>query len=286
MEPETSKWYADWQHERHASFLEFRQTLDARNLVCNYEAFNDVRLLNERIDRARPLTLLEIGCASGEFYRYLRVRFPKLSYHGLDISAPAIALANAKYPEGRFAANRPEASLAESLREAGFPERPDLIYAKDVVHHQVQPFAFLAQLMEAAAEALIMRCRTRDVGATELNPEVSCQYHYDGWMPYIVINLQELVDYLASRSPGAEIMVYRHHMVLGGRHERFLPKELYLKETGTAETAVAVLKRTRAPGQITIQDREDQNPTQTLDFQLRQYLRRAARRVGRFISIG
>lgn len=270
-----SAWYVDWQHDRHAGFSDFRRTLDAKNLVRNDEAFNDVRLLNERMHPSRAFTLVEVGCASGEFCRYLGIRYPNATYHGLDISEPAIARARSKYPQGSFHVSRPDAPLEVTLSELGLPAHPEVVYAKDVVHHQTRPLTFISQLLRVPSEMLIMRCRTRDVGATEEDPERSCQYHYSGWMPYIVSNLQELMEHIAREAPGSEVLVYRSHVILGGRYNRFLPKALYLEETGTAETAVGVLLRTDAPGRVQVKDRMDQNPAYTLAHRLRQYARRA-----------
>lgn len=269
-----TRWYADWQHQSHASHFDGRHGLDAKNLVRNYESLNDVRLLNERVDRTRPLTLLEVGCATGEFSRYLRRRFPFVNYYGVDISEPAIGRAREKYPEARFFVARPGARLAEALRELAVPPAPEVVYAKDVLHHQTGPFEFLGDLVGVASETVVLRCRTRDVGQTELDPEKSCQYHYGGWMPYIVINLSELVGHVADSAPGAEIVVLRHRMVLGGQYGRFLPKECYLRETGTAETALGVFKKTVNPGRVTIEDRPDGSPRYTVGYQLRRGLRR------------
>jgi SAM-dependent methyltransferase len=275
-----TRWYADWQHATHARHFDGRHDLDGKNLVRNYESLNDVRLLNERVERSRPLTLVEVGCATGEFYRYLRSRYPHVAYWGLDISEPAIGWARAKYPAARFFVTRPDARLPQVLPELGLAGAPDVVYAKDVLHHQTKPFEFLADVLSAAGEAAIIRCRTRDVGATELDPEKSCQYHYGGWMPYIVINLPELVGYASDAAPGAEIVVLRHHMVLGGQHGRFLTKECYLPETGTAETAIGVFKKTATPGRVTIEDRAAVVPRYTVGYRLRRGLGRLIRVLG------
>jgi len=267
-----SKWYTDWQSRDHAISFDFRHTLADRNLVCNYESFNDVRLLTERVDRQRELVLLEVGCATGDFYRYLSLKFPRILYYGLDISEPAIRRAQEKFPRGRFAVTEPDSKLLDAADNMGMPHRAEIVYAKDVVHHQTRPLEFLSELLDAAGEALILRCRTRDVGETEYDPEQSCQYHYGGWMPYIVSNLDELISHIRGQAPEAEIVVYRHRMVLGGQHNRCLPKDCYLKETGTAETAVGVFKVTATPGRVMIEDRVDQNPRYTLYFRLRRLL--------------
>ncbi len=270
-------WYADWQHPEHVMHFDARSRLDARNLIRNYEAFNDVRLLKERLDSSRAIDLLEVGCATGEFARYVRVRFPRARYVGLDLSEAAIARARAKYPQTAFFMVEAGRPLADSLRTLGILAHPDVIYSKDVVPHQVEPLAFLSDLIRQASEAVIVRCRTRDRGQTEYDPERSCQYHYGGWMPYIVLNLQELIDHLLAEAPGSEVVVYRHHMVLGGSNNRFLPKDLYLTETGAAETAVGLFKKTDRPGRVTVQDRSDGAFTATWDYRMTRVMQQVLR---------
>ena len=248
--------------------------MDNRNLVRYYESFNDVRLLNERLDRSRRVTFLEVGCATGEFYRYLRIRYPQVGYSGVDISRSAIARAQEKYPRARFFLSDPNVKMADVLKQLSMPENPQVVCAKDVVHHQTNPWEFVTQLLDVTSEALIMRVRTRDVGQTVTDPELSCQYHYDGWMPYIVMNLQELIDHITGQRPRCELVVYRNHVVLGGRENRFLPKECYFPETGTAETAVGVFLKTEHPGRISVKDRKDQDVRYSLDYRLKNYARR------------
>lgn len=260
------EWYADWQSGDHAKRFDYRSTLNGRNLVRNYESLNDVRLLRERLDRIRPFTLLELGCATGEFYRYLRFQYPNVMYYGLDVSEPAVARAKEKYPEARFFVNRPDIMVLDTLRELSLPEAPAVVYAKDVVHHQTRPFEFLSELLKVASEMIIFRCRTRDIGQTEWNPDLSCQYHYGGWMPYIVINLDDLISYMRGEASRSEVVVYRNHVVLGGQYNRYLPKECYLKATGTAETAIGVFKKTDNPGKVIVEDRPDMNPRYTLGY--------------------
>ncbi len=272
--PSETKWYADWQHERHARHFDGRAALSDGDLVRNFASFNDVRLLGERLDRARPVTLLEVGCATGEFYRYLRLVHPQVRYCGIDISHAAIARAKEKYPKARIVPVEPQAKLAEVIERLGLAGRPEFVWCKDVLHHQTDPFGLLCELLGAAAEGVVLRTRTRDVGPTVLDPERSCQYHYDGWMPYLVINLQELIDDIRRQASQAEVMVYRHRMVLGGRENRFLPKECYLPETGTAETAVGVLYRTDHPGRVTVIDRTDMDVAYPLSWRVQRYLRR------------
>lgn len=282
----TSPWYTDWQSAEHARTFDIGPVLDDRNLVRGYEAYNDVRMLVERLDRGSDADLLEIGCATGDFYRYLRLQFPRVRYYGLDISEPAVARARNKFPQGKFGLTEPGLAVLVAAERLGLTRRPAVVYARDVVHHQTKPLTLVSELLEAAEEMLILRGRTRDVGATEADPEKSCQYHYDGWMPYIVSNLDELIDHIRAAAPRAEIGVSRHHMVLGGQQNRYLPRDCYLEETGTAETAVGVFLATGAPGRVHVADLVDRNPRFTADFVAGQLFARGRRYLSRLLTRG
>lgn len=275
------QWYADWQNPEHATQFDFRSSLRIKDLQRSYESLNDVCLLNERVEENRPVSLLEMGCATGEFYRYLKFKHPNISYYGVDVSKPVIARAKEKYPETPFFVVDPSNRVSSQIERLPIPPHPEIVYAKDVLHHQIDPFGFLSELLDIASEAVILRCRTRDIGETVLDPALSCQYHYDGWMPYIVINLQELVDHVRRQAASCEVVVYRSHMVLGGQHNRYLPKDCYLPETGTAETAVGVFKKTGQPRKVTVGDRKDPAFRFTLSYRLR---RRAGAVLRRFLS--
>ena len=269
-----SQWYADWQHTHHAALFDARHALSRVNLARNYEVFNDLRLLSQQLDRARSTTLLEVGCATGEFYRYLRFRQPQVHYTGVDISRGAIDRAKAKYPKANVMAVDPNVALAGALLSSGLDARHDILCSKDVIHHQIDPLGLLSQFLRLASDGVVIRTRTRDVGATVLDPELSCQYHYDGWMPYIVLNLHELLDHIRKQVPTSDITVHRHHMVLGGREGRFLPKDCYLPATGTAETAVSVSFSTANPGRMVIEDRVEAEPVYTTGYRAKSILRR------------
>ncbi len=264
MKEMTDKWYADWQSDEHSRLFDFPSTLSARNLARHLESLNDIRLLNESLKRfGGGGTLLEVGCATGELYRYLGHRWPALEYYGVDISRPAIARARSKYPGARFSAIEatPDSGLVEA---ANMTSNPHLLYAKDVVHHQTDPLGFLSTLLDTASDGIVLRIRTRDVGGTVFEHENSCQYHYGGWMPYIVLNIDEFVEHVRSLNPDVEIVAHRHRILLGGEYKRYLPKDCYLEETGTAETSVAIFLKSQSAGRVRIEDRYEDPPNYTV----------------------
>ena len=121
----------------------------------------------------------------------------------------------------------------------------DILFCRDVVHHQDDPFGFLSSLYDAAGKYLVLRIRTREVGPTVLDASQSCQRVYGHWVPYIVINTSELVDLTqAFQPPPTRVVMRKRPTILGGHNNRFLPKELYYPETETAETAILIQKGT------------------------------------------
>ena len=267
-------WYTQWQRQTHVSRFDFRHQLDDRNLIRIYETLNDVRLLKERIDSSRSLNLFEVGCATGDFYRYLKLAFPRIRYAGMDISEPAIERAREKYPQGDFLLHSSGEGMGQLVKTEFSQDKVEIVYSKDVVHHQIDPLGFLSQLLQIASEALIIRCRTRDVGPTELNPERSRQFHYDGWVPFIVLNLKELIGHIQKEVPTAEVVIVRNHMILGGQYNRHLPADCSRKETGTSETAVGIFLKSDTPGQVSVRDKADNRPNTTIDHKLKSLFRR------------
>src|SRR2546428_13020871 len=82
----------------------------------------DVSLLNERVV-PRHTTLLEIGCATGDFARYVRRRHRGIRYYGVDISRPAVARAREKCPGMDFTVGAPAEAIA-AVGARPMPRRP------------------------------------------------------------------------------------------------------------------------------------------------------------------
>jgi len=241
-----------WGDQTHADVFDYLAAMPTYMVRRHYESFNEGRLLNEYAGGIRGDAFFEIGCATGELYRYISRFMSRFQYTGFDISAPAIERARAKFPGGRF-----------HLLTSGFDEirslygQPDVLWCRDVVMHQEDPYAFLRGLIDLGGEAVVLRLRTRDVGETVLDVERSCQLHWDRfWVPYIVLNTDEMVRKIKESADVASIVVSRNYEVLGGQNYRYLPKELYFTDTGTAETAVFIRKGPRAGESVNVSFRD------------------------------
>lgn len=233
-----SELHRAWASKEHATHFDALRRVPSFVLRQAYERFNEIQLLNALLaQRSGRIRLLEVGCATGELYRYLRSRHPQVSYVGCDISKPALDQAMQKYPgEGRFIQTDVDLHAVSSVK-------PDIVFCRDVAHHQADPVAFIRKLYAMTASVLVMRIRTRDQGATVYDIASSCQLTYGAWAPYIIVNSAELLDAVRQFEPRpSRVRLVKHHMVLGGQHARFLPKECYLQETGTAESALVIEK--------------------------------------------
>ncbi|KPL15752.1 hypothetical protein AMJ74_00815 [candidate division WOR_3 bacterium SM1_77] len=243
-----------WQEPIHADFFDARARHSLRLLRRAYENFNEFRLFVENKEYIRGRHFVEIGCATGELYRYLCHYHPEFSYRGFDISRPAIERAIQKYPYGHFDVCEFDLSdvIAANLN-------PAVVWARDVVLHQPDPFEYLSRLLPISNEVTILRLRTRDKGVTVRDAELSCQWHYNHWVPYMVLNVDEAIEIICQAVPVKRMIIMKNYVQLGGWHNRFLPKECYYPETGTAETAVYIVRseNPRPNAEIIISSRKE-----------------------------
>ena len=247
--------YDAWLQAEHVNRFSTWDSYSTSRLVKLCDQFNECQFFRTLVGDESCRTLSDIGCATGRCYRFFHKLWPSLEYKGYDISEGAIERARKLYPDGDF-----------KVIDGSFKTLPevqaDIVFCRDVVLHQVDPCQFLSDLYEVANRYLILRLRTREVGATVFDISRSCQYNYGSWVPYLVFNTSELIDLIKTFEPTpTAITIRRHPVVLGGYHSRFLPKELYYPETDSAETALIIEKGSNAVGNkdtvVTIETRPE-----------------------------
>ena len=247
--------YEAWAQQEHATEFSSWDSLPTSKFMRLCNQFNECQLAQELAQRTEIHNIWDVGCATGRFYRFFQKTFPGADYRGFDLSVAAIEYAKQRYTDGEF--NHFDGNLSEIS-----PGKPDLIFCRDVVLHQPDPVDFLAKLYQAAGQYLVIRVRSRETGATVFDIEQSCQYAHGYWVPYIVFNTEELINMISSYSHApAKIEVIRHPVILGGQLNRFLPKELYYPETGTAETSILIEKgseENRRDTEVIIETRPEQ----------------------------
>lgn len=252
-----SNLHTSWHKEDHAEGFDGWSRLSTRELKKVYESFNEILLFKINKASLSGRTFVEVGCATAELYRYMKRYHPDFQYIGFDISEPAIHRAGKKYPNGAFYVCDTQLSTIKDHISS-----PSVVFARDVVHHQPDPWASLTQMVQLATEAAILRIRTRDLGETVLDPELSCQRVYGSWVPFIVLNFEETVEAIKRSANVSQVSFYKHYQILGGHNGRYLPKECYHPETGTAETAVYVQlsEEPVSEPRILVTERQDSDP--------------------------
>ena len=108
--------------------------------------------------------------------------------------------------------------------------------------HQTNPFNFIQDLLDKAKSTLVIELRTRDLGKTNFDVNNSCQFVDGIWVPYIILNYQELKDFLLKKEniKNSKITFNREYTILGGKNGRYLEKELYYENTKTASTTIVI----------------------------------------------
>ena len=237
-----------WADKTHAEVFDYLHKMPKLIVKRHYETFNEGRLLKKFKDDIQGNIFYEIGCATGELYRYITNFMSDFTYQGFDISVPALERASSKYTNANF--NLIENGFEGIIKNHG---RPDIVWCRDVILHQEKPYEFLNNIINLAKNTSIVRLRTRDLGETVFDTQASCQLHWDKyWVPYIVLNTDEMIEKIKENEDINKIIVSRSYEALGGRNFRFLPKELYFTSAGTAETAVLIQKGERLNGEVEI----------------------------------
>jgi SAM-dependent methyltransferase len=234
-------------------------------LKRHYEMFNEGQFLLDYSPEIKGKKLFDVGCATGDLYRYISNYMKEYDYHGFDVSEPGIRRAGEKYGSQHFTKIDPQKGI--ELEKTG---RPDVVFCRDVIVHQEKPYEFLDYLIDMAAEAVFLRVRTRDVGKTVLDPKISCQLHWDKhWEPYMVLNTVEMIERIKSHKRVKKIVIGRRYEVLGGFNLRYLPKELYFTSARAAETAIFLhLSQEENEQEPTLEFRDKQDGKHTFFYRL------------------
>ncbi len=257
-------WHGAWQDEAHAQVFGRWSQLSDRGLRKTFEQYPEMKFFLRAKTSLQEKSLFEVGCATGEFYRYFSAFHAEFSYAGNDISSEAVAAATQRYPGAKFYLTDTEQPLSAVIAALGF--RPALLFVRDVIHHQPDPFAFLRDALTIPTELAILKIRTRDWGDTVLDPERSCQYQYGQWVPYFVLNASEVIATIRETIPCTRIVLLKDYQPLGGHNDRYLPKDCYEPATGTALTVVGVWRaQMGSPNpEIIIEEDRHVNPRLTI----------------------
>ncbi len=92
------------------------------------------------------VSVLDVGCATGEFYTYLKARYPDVKYEGIDFSVKMLEAARRKFPDTSF--------IQADFMTEKFKKTYDYVVASGVFNHREQ-----APLMESAIKKMFALAR-------------------------------------------------------------------------------------------------------------------------------
>ena len=236
LKNQLSSTHIGWDTQDHLKEFDHWNKMNNYEFIFKYGSFEEQKYLKERIKNFKNPSILDFGCATGTTSKYLRLKAKNINYKykGVDISRPLIEKAKKYYSDKEF-------EIIDENSDFLKKNKFDIVYSRDTVLHQTDPYKFIQSLLLATKKSLILRLRTRDNGKTIFEVEKSCQLHYEKyWMPYIILNFDELMQFLTDQKNVSNIRVNKSYMILGGHNYRYLDKELYYKKTGTAETSILI----------------------------------------------
>jgi hypothetical protein len=146
------------------------------------------------VDQAEVIN--ELGVGGGRSYQFFtnllngrrKGRTQNFNYQGYDIAQQCVDFCNSTFGP-RF----------ELVDESSEFRKCDLFFFFDVLVHSEDPLALLDKVSLSTTKFLCFQTPTRDAGVTEYNPEKSCRLENGTWVPWIVFNLDELLDELRER---------------------------------------------------------------------------------------
>ncbi len=196
-----------------------------------YSSFKSLEILKKHPE----YNILEIGIGAGNFYRFLKINKIKNNYTGGDISEFYVNLANKIHKSNNFILT----SLDQSLN---LEQKYDFVYSRNVALHQSNPYDFIDNIIKKTGSKLIIELRSRDIGDTNFDVNNSCQLVDGVWVPYIILNYEELKDFLLKKDfiKNSKITLNRQYMIFGGKNLRYLEKDLYYKKTKTANIIITI----------------------------------------------
>ena len=229
-----------WQNDGHSK--QFGKAIREKNTLYflrRFKRYLPARCLNYVVNSlcTQNVSILDVGCAAGDFYAYLAsMRSPgNWTYEGVDISTPAIEIARKHFGKDLFQLISKDDDLVG--------KNADIILSVDVLIHQVEPFQHLERIFDCARKLLVVSLRTREIGDTVLDPELSCQINYGQWAPFIVFNINQLYKVILGLTPKPlKLTCFKEYKILGGENKRFLPKDLYTEDPKTAITTLLIEK--------------------------------------------
>ncbi len=158
---------------------------------------------------------LDIGCAAGGFSHIMKTINPDLTYVGVDVIPQFIELARENYPDSEF-------YVSNGIDLPFAPNSFELVYSTGVLHVNSHYRAIVRSAYDLSSRYMLCDFRLTDgeevIGEIEVSFDGESVTEHN--LPYIVLNVKELTDFLATLNPrpiSIKAMGYTHAPSLTAR---------------------------------------------------------------------
>ena len=238
------KHYSAWNESEHLqTFSDYALDLPIYTRYRNQARFHN---LGRCLKKVLPFSesVVEVGVGGGRSYTFFdalrREMGYKSQYRGYDISPQCV-----EYCQKRFG-DFFDISTTTSPKY----QNADLLFFFDVLVHSAHPRDFLDSVCESTKKFLCFQTPTRDNGSTVYNPDQSCRLENGKWVPWIVFNINELIEELQKRGFD-KFLVIKKYKKFAGNAPRFLPREFFEPNTGSSRTSVLAIRENSLVDEIT-----------------------------------
>ncbi len=136
-------------------------------------------------------TILDVGCASGDFYNVLKKKYKKINYHGIDLDNKCIEFAKKKF--GNNARFDKLDIFSKKLKK-----KYDVVMIWNLFYMIPNWKKFLIRCSNLSKNYIVFDNKLKFIGSTIVDLDLSYQYYHKSNKRnyYIVHNIHELSAYL------------------------------------------------------------------------------------------
>jgi SAM-dependent methyltransferase len=141
--------------------------------------------------------VLDVGCASGGFFNIMRSYEPAVEYTGIDLSATAVEMAQARYPEANFVLNE---GFSLPFEDNTF----DLVHCTSVFNNEPNYQTILEEMYRVTNRFALADIRLLKGIGNQRSTTYNIQFESNGiedTVPYVVNDADDVVNFILQLDP-------------------------------------------------------------------------------------
>ena len=141
--------------------------------------------------------VLDVGCASGGFFNIMRSYEPAVEYTGIDLSATAVEMAQARYPEAIFVLNE---GFSLPFEDNTF----DLVHCTSVFNNEPNYQTILEEMYRVTNRFALADIRLLKGIGNQRSTTYNIQFESNGieaTVPYVVNDADDVVNFILQLDP-------------------------------------------------------------------------------------